>query len=129
MKILIADDETKIRSMFKMILSSEFPDSVIDFAVNGAEAVDYFQKGNYDILLLDLSMPVKSGCQAFLEIQEICRKENLKTPYVIFCTGLPIPEELEEIAADTSRCAILQKPVTYEDLIGTFQALIKPNNS
>jgi CheY-like chemotaxis protein len=126
MKILIADDEIRVRSLFKMILSSKFPDSIIDLVVNGAEAVDYFQKGNHDILLLDLSMPVKSGCQAFLEIQEICRKENLKVPYVIFCTGLPIPEELEEIAADTSHCTILQKPVAYEDLIETFTAVLKP---
>ena len=129
MNILIADDEIKLRSMFKTILSSEFPDNSIDMAVNGVEAVDSFRKGNYDILLLDLNMPVKNGCQAFLEIQEICRKENPKMPYVIFCTGFPVPEELEEIAADTSRCSILQKPVTYENLIGTFKALIKPNNS
>ncbi|MDD4869833.1 MAG: response regulator [Kiritimatiellae bacterium] len=127
MKILIADDEIKLRSMFKTILSTEFPDNIIDMVADGQEAVDVFRKG-YDILLLDLSMPVKSGCQAFLEIQEICSRENLKTPYVIFCTGLPIPEELEEIAGDTSHCAILQKPVTYEDLIETFKAVVKPNS-
>ena len=123
MRILIADDETKLGSLFKMILCCEFQDSTVDVVVNGAEAVDAFRSVDYDILLLDLNMPVKDGYHAYLEIREICMKEHLKLPFVIFCSGFAIPEELREIAGDPTHCAILRKPVTCEKLTGAFKAL------
>jgi len=123
MKILIADDEKEIRSLFKTFLHCEFPDSRIDMVVNGAEAVDAFRAGDYDFLLMDLHMPVKDGYQACLEIREICRKENLKMPFIIFCTGFSISKEIKEMVADKTHYFMLQKPVTYEKVIDTFKSL------
>ncbi|MDD5519620.1 MAG: response regulator [Kiritimatiellae bacterium] len=123
MKILIADDETMIGSLFKMILSAEYSASSIDVVVNGAEAVDAFRAGNYDILLLDLHMPVKDGYQACLEIQEICRQEKREMPFVIFCTGFGIAKKIQEITADKTHFALLHKPVTCDKIINTFKAI------
>ncbi|MDD4870091.1 MAG: response regulator [Kiritimatiellae bacterium] len=123
MKILIADDETVIGSVFKMVLSCAFKDSSIDVVVNGAEAVDAFRNGNYDVLLMDIHMPVKDGYQACLEIQEICRQENLKMPFVIFCTGYGTSKEIQEITADKTHFALLLKPVTCEKIIDAFKAI------
>jgi CheY-like chemotaxis protein len=122
MKILIADDEKQIRTLFKMILSSEYSASNIDVAVNGAEAVDAFRAGNYDVLLLDIHMPVKDGYQACLEIQEICRQEKREMPFVIFCTGFGTSKEIQEITADKTHFALLYKPVTCDQIIDTFKA-------
>ena len=120
MQILIVDDEKSIVRMFKMILSCGLPDCRTDLALNGFEAVDAFRKGQYDIILLDIQMPEKDGYSAFLDIKEICRAENLAMPYVIFCTGYSLPQELENEEADSSFC-VLRKPITPEKLLETFR--------
>jgi len=122
-KILIADDEVKLRSIFKTILSREFSDISIDAVVNGAEAVDAFRAVNYDVLLMDLYMPVQDGYGACLEIQEICGKEKLKMPYVIFCTGYTAPKEIIKLVADKNHYALLSKPVEYKKLIDAIKAV------
>ena len=86
MNILIADDEKGIRALFKTYFLNELSDSAVDVVVNGVEAVDTFRAGNYDVLLLDLNMPEKSGYEALIDIQEICREEKRIMPFVIFCT-------------------------------------------
>ena len=122
MKVLIAEDEKTLGKLLKMMLACGLPDCMVDVVVNGAEAVDAFRKGQYDVLLLDLQMPVKNGYQAFLEIQEICRKESLKLPFVVFSTGYPLSAEIEELAHNDSRCSILRKPVASDVLLETIKS-------
>jgi CheY-like chemotaxis protein len=105
-----------------MILSSAYSASNIDVVANGAEAVDAFRAGNYDVLLLDIHMPVKDGYQACLEMQEICRQEKREMPFVIFCTGFSVSKEIQEITADKTHFALLHKPVTCEQIVDTFKA-------
>lgn len=123
MRILIADDEREMRELFKAVVLSEFPDSIVDMVVNGAKAVDAVRTGNYDILWLDVSMPVKDGYKACMEIREICRQEKLKMPFVIFCTAYTAPKEIEEITVDKTHYALLRKPATYEKIINIIKAV------
>lgn len=123
MRILIADDEKGIRALFKTYFINELSDSTVDVVVNGVEAVDTFRTGDYDVLLLDLNMPEKSGHEACVEIQEICRQEKRKMPFVVFCTGFAVPEEVEKLIADKIHYSLLQKPLTYEQIVATFKAL------
>ncbi|OGV58375.1 MAG: hypothetical protein A2283_21985 [Lentisphaerae bacterium RIFOXYA12_FULL_48_11] len=123
MNILIADDEKGIRALFKTYFLNELSDSAVDVVVNGVEAVDTFRAGNYDVLLLDLNMPEKSGYEALIDIQEICREEKRIMPFVIFCTGFAIPEEVEKLITDKTHYSLLQKPVTYEQIVATFKNL------
>jgi CheY-like chemotaxis protein len=123
MRILIADDEKEIRALFTTILSSNISDSQVDVVVNGAEAVDAFRTGNYDVVLMDIYMPVKNGYEACLEIQEICRIEKLKMPFVIFCTAYAISKEIEKLLEDKIHYSLLQKPVTCEQIIDIFKTI------
>lgn len=124
MKILIADDEKGIRALFKTYFLNELSDTTVDVVVDGIEAIDAFRTGNYDILLLDLNMPEKSGYEACMEIQEICRKEKRMMPFVIFCTGFAVPKEVEKLITDETHYSLLQKPVTYEQIVATFKTLM-----
>ena len=60
-KLLIADDHALFREGLKRILSDTFGVCVIDEAVNGQEVINKVAKNNYDIVLLDISMPGRSG--------------------------------------------------------------------
>jgi two-component system invasion response regulator UvrY len=60
-RILIADDHPIVREGYKKILS-DTPDMVVaDEAENGQEVLNYIRKKNYDLILLDISMPGRSG--------------------------------------------------------------------
>lgn len=121
MKILIADDRPEVGLLFKTIILREFPDCKMDIVEDGEEAIKSFQTGKHDVLLLDIRMPKKDGCQVYWEIKEIAQKEQLRMPFVIFCSGFSLPQELDKITADTSSCAVLKKPVTSKELIGMLK--------
>jgi DNA-binding NarL/FixJ family response regulator len=68
-RILIADDHPIVRAGFKQDLS-DTPDLVVaDEAGNGQEVLQYLKKKKYDVVLLDISMPGKSGLEILKELK------------------------------------------------------------
>ena len=62
--ILIADDHPIVRAGFKQVIA-DTPDMVVaDEAENGLEVLNFIRKKDYDIILLDISMPGRSGSAA-----------------------------------------------------------------
>ena len=58
-KILVADDEERIRRLLKMYLERE--DYIIDEAENGMEAIKKALENEYDLIILDIMMPEVDG--------------------------------------------------------------------
>lgn len=58
-KILIVEDEDILRESYQMIISTEPYD--VDVAKNGQDALDKCGQKDYDLILLDLMMPVLDG--------------------------------------------------------------------
>jgi DNA-binding NarL/FixJ family response regulator len=74
-KILIVDDHSVVREGLKGIIS-ETPDmEVSDEASTGHEAIEKVRKRNYDVVVLDLSMPDKNGLEILKEIK--CLKPKI----------------------------------------------------
>ena len=72
LKILIADDHAIVREGIKQILA-EIPEQVqTDEATNGQEVIQKIWNNNYDLVLLDISMPGRSG----LDILKQLKSEN-----------------------------------------------------
>lgn len=66
-KVLIVDDEDRIRRLLKMYLERE--SYLIDEADNGDDALDMALKYDYDVILLDVMMPGKDGIEVCKEIR------------------------------------------------------------
>lgn len=116
-RVLVVDDERAIRLLFQLILSEELPGREVDVASNGQEAFEAFQCRHHAVLLMDLHMPVMDGQQAFREIDDLCRRENLEMPSFVFCTGYAPPDELRNVIESSSRHGLLSKPVGTADLV------------
>ena len=67
-KVLVVDDERTIVKGIKFSLEQD--DFVVDCAYDGEEAVDMAKHHKYDIILLDLMLPVMSGLDACQQIRE-----------------------------------------------------------
>src|SRR6202162_2703709 len=67
-RILVVDDEADIRESLEILLSAEGYN--IDLAQNGAEGLRRSEAGNYDLILLDLMMPDRSGMEVLKEVRE-----------------------------------------------------------
>src|SRR3972149_10492153 len=77
--ILIADDHTIVRKGLKQILAETHDMVVAGEASNGFEVMEKVNNNHYDVLLLDISMPGKSG----LDILRELKTENPKLPVLV----------------------------------------------
>src|SRR5256884_8722102 len=77
MKILIADDHPVVRHGLKQMLTGEPDMLVVGEAKNGNEAMELARKLEWDVAILDYSMPGRSGLQLLGEIKrEFPRSEE-----------------------------------------------------
>ncbi|ASK63307.1 DNA-binding response regulator [Virgibacillus phasianinus] len=75
-KILVVDDEDRIRHLIKMYLDRE--DFIVEEADNGADALGMALDNEYDVILLDIMMPGMDG----IEVCQELRKEK-QTPVIM----------------------------------------------
>lgn len=73
-KILVVDDSALMRRIFCDIINREKRFQVADMAANGREALELLQNNTYDLILLDLSMPVMDGISFMKEMNRLGNK-------------------------------------------------------
>jgi len=71
MRVLIADDHAVVRGGVKLALLEEFGEIVLGEAATGAEAVSSVLTGTWDLVIMDISMPGRSGLEALKQLKEL----------------------------------------------------------
>ncbi len=79
MKVLIADDHELVRNGLSRIIAEEFMSAEIHETSNGMDTERAARSGDWDIIIMDVSMPDKTG----LDVLKQLRSENIKTPILI----------------------------------------------
>ncbi|HZP61579.1 MAG TPA: response regulator transcription factor [Opitutaceae bacterium] len=79
MRILIADDHAVVRQGLKQILAAEFKDAVFGEANDGQQALELAWKENWNVLVLDITMPGQSG----LDVLKAIKKSRPKLPVLM----------------------------------------------
>jgi signal transduction histidine kinase len=108
LRVLIAED-----SAVNMMIARKFLqrwDVQIVEATNGRKALEQFGQNEFDVLLIDLDMPMMDGYEAVAEI----RKNNKSIPAIAF-TAAVIPN-MKETLTQKGFTDFLQKPFRPEDL-------------
>ena len=70
MKILITDDHAVVRQGLKQILAEEFTKAQFGEATNAQEALERVWKENWDVVVLDITMPGRGGLEVLKEIKK-----------------------------------------------------------
>ncbi|MDD3026081.1 MAG: response regulator [Aliarcobacter skirrowii] len=115
--ILVAEDNITNQELIKIIL--EKSNIKVTMAKNGKEAVELFSKNRFDLILMDLQMPVLSGFDATKKIREI----DKQIPIVALTASNLIEdrEKANEVLMDD----FLLKPIDTEILYNVLIKYIK----
>lgn len=114
-RILVADDHAVVRQGVKQILADVRDMLVKDEAQNGTETIDKVMKYEYDVVLLDISMPGRSG----LEILEEIKAQKPKLAVLILSMH---PEEQYAVRAlRAGASGYLTKASAPQELIGAIR--------
>lgn len=114
-RILIADDHPIVREGYKKILMSQPDMDVTGEAGNGQEVLDLIQKKDFDLILLDISMPGRSG----LEILKELKSQKPHLPVMILSI---YPEEQYAVRAFRDGASgYLTKASTPKELIAAIR--------
>ncbi len=95
-----------------------------DLAKNGAEAVEKFNNMKYDLILMDINMPVMDGIEATKKILETEQTKNLEHTPIIALTAKSIIGDRETILG-SGMDDYLTKPISINKLLGALSPLLK----
>ncbi|MCG7342999.1 response regulator transcription factor [Sporosarcina sp. ACRSL] len=116
-RLLVVDDEDRIRRLLNMYLSREGFE--IDEAVDGAEAIEKALANHYDCILLDLMMPEKDG----LEVLQELRDEKKMTPVILLTAK---GEESDRVAGfETGADDYIVKPFSPREVVLRVKAILR----
>jgi signal transduction histidine kinase/DNA-binding response OmpR family regulator len=118
LRILLVDDNPDNRLLVKAYLKKLPYD--LDEAENGEEALSMFTQSAYDVVLMDVQMPIMDGREATRRIRQWEKQESRGSTPIIALTAHAIKEEIDlcfEAGCDTH----LSKPVKKQTLISTVQ--------
>lgn len=119
-RILIADDDAVILNLISLVLNKEGFET--DVAANGQEALDAVCKNDYDLIILDIVMPLMFGTDAAKEI-----RQKTDCP-IMFLTARSTDEDKLE-AYSSGGDDYLQKPFSTLELLLRVKALLKRYDS
>ncbi len=112
--ILVAEDNEINRTLINKILASQ--DLDVTTVENGEEAVKARQNGEYDLIFMDIAMPVMDGVTATKAILEYEEKNNLPHVPVIALTANALKGDREKFLNDGFD-EYLPKPITQKDIL------------
>jgi DNA-binding response OmpR family regulator len=117
MKILIVEDEKKVASFLKKGLEQEYYS--VDVAFDGKEGLKFVFSNEYDLIILDIMLPLLDGISALKEI----RKEKIETPVLMLTAKDTIDDKV--VGLDSGADDYLAKPFAFEELLARVRALLR----
>lgn len=119
-RILVVDDEERIRRLLKMYLERE--DYIVEEAENGKEALDLALEKDYDVVLLDIMMPEMDGI-------EVCKELRKKkaTPVIMLTAKGEESNRVQgfEVGADD----YIVKPFSPREVVLRVKALLRRSST
>jgi CheY-like chemotaxis protein len=115
-RLLLVEDVAINRELVKTVLAPF--DIEIDTAEDGVQAIEAFRAAAYDLVLMDVQMPVMDGLTATQRIRSLSTPEAAATP-IIAMTANVLPEQIAK-CLDAGMDGHLGKPMNPTDLLNTI---------
>lgn len=117
MRILLAEDEKSLaRAIVKIFEKNNYS---ADAVHNGEDALRYLEAGNYDVVVLDIMMPVMDGITALKKI----RSQGNQVPVLMLTAKSEIDDKV--LGLDSGANYYLTKPFDTKELLAAIRAITR----
>ena len=116
-KVLVAEDSSVIQNLTKKIL--QIQNYQISSVKNGEQVLKQLENENFDIILMDINMPVMDGMECAKKIRALDDKEKAETP-IIAITGNAKNYSMDDFKS-VGINEYLPKPLNFDDLVETVK--------
>jgi len=120
-RVLVADDTATNRMVMQIMLQHLGIEA--SFAENGLQACEIWRVQEFDLIILDISMPVMDGMDALRTIQQEAREMGRMPPRVIAATANVMKEQTDAYLA-AGFTEVLAKPINKQKLAGALRAAL-----
>ena len=117
MRILIVEDEKALSRVLVKIFEKNYYS--VDAVYNGQEALDYIATGNYDIVLMDVMMPVMDGITALKKI----RADGNQIPVLLLTAKSEADDKV--MGLDSGANYYITKPFDTKELLAAVRAITR----
>jgi PAS domain S-box-containing protein len=125
-RLLLAEDDPVIRQLLKKILQRSNFD--LDIAEDGRKAVEMWEQGEYDLILMDIQMPFLDGFAATRAIREKEHTYDGGHTLIVAMTAHASKDD-EQKCLDAGMDAFISKPIDLKASITLIGDLIKQKSS
>jgi len=118
LNVLVAEDNVINQKLIKNILNGF--DITVTIASNGEEAVKCYKEERYDMIFMDIQMPIMSGVEATEKILQYEEEKSLEhTPIVALTANVIESDKSKYLSSGMDR--YLKKPIDVEELVGIIE--------
>lgn len=119
-KILVGEDSSIIINLTKNVLA--FENYQMKAARNGKQVLDLLEKEDFDLILMDISMPVMDGVECTKQIRSLTDSVKSKLPIIAISGNIHnyTPEEFRKLGFDD----FIQKPLDYDKVLATVKKFL-----
>ncbi|WP_026966177.1 response regulator [Algoriphagus terrigena] len=119
-KILVGEDSSIIINLTKNVLA--FENYQMKAARNGKQVLELLEKEKFDLILMDISMPVMDGMECTRQIRALADESISKLPIIAISGNINnyTPEEFRRFGFDD----FIQKPLDYDKVLATVKKFL-----
>ncbi len=119
-KILVGEDSSIIINLTKNVLA--FENYQMKAARNGKQVLELLEKEEFDLILMDISMPVMDGVECTRQIRALADPVKSKLPIIAISGNIHnyTPEEFRRLGFDD----FIQKPLNYDVVLATVKKIL-----
>lgn len=126
LRVLLVEDTAANRKLVTSLLKKR--GHIVVEAHNGRESLEKFRDDDFDVILMDVQMPIMDGLQTTAAIRQIEREEGYEPTPIIAMTAHAMQGDREKCLG-AGMDAYISKPIDIDDLLATLESLANDFNS
>jgi CheY-like chemotaxis protein len=118
--ILVGEDSSIIINLTKNVLA--FENYQMKAARNGKQVLELLESEHFDLILMDISMPIMDGVECTRQIRNLSDPSKSKLPIIAISGNIKnyTPEEFRKLGFDD----FIQKPLDYDKVLATVKKFL-----